>query len=158
MENLLLTPTQIAARLEIEGRSDIVADLLRRGVLPIAGQTEEGIPLVRQHYVDQRGPALIAGDTSALRSPRLRRLALADLPPVPSCGCALDQRGEPAFLCRTGRALETVAELARAFAVAAPHDLFFVRLAAVTAQAFSFHPAGRAGERPRVAVELRQSD
>jgi hypothetical protein len=142
LQNLLLTPTQIAVRLGIEGRADIVADLLRRGLLPIAGQDEEGVPLVRQHHVEQRGPGLLARDFSALRSPRLRRLAVADLPPLLPCGCAIDQRDEPTFLCRTGQSLEIAMGLARAFAAAAPHDLFFQRLAAITEEALARHLAG----------------
>jgi hypothetical protein len=144
LENLLLTPTQVAMRLGIDGRSDIVADLLRRGLLPIAGQDEEGVPLVRQHHVERRGPALLARDFGALPS-RFRRLAIADLPPPLPCGCAIDERDGPTFLCRTGRALEASAKLAQAFLAAAPADSFFKRLAVVTAEAFSAHLTG--GER-----------
>jgi hypothetical protein len=147
LQNLLLTPAQIAARLGIEGRSDIVADFLRRGLLPIAGQDEEGVPLVRQHYVEQRGLALLARDFGALRSPRLHRLVAADLPPPLPCGCAIDQQGQPTILCRTGRALEVSALLAQAFLAAAPVDSFFVRLAAVTAKALLAHLSGGRGER-----------
>lgn len=144
MGNVLLTPAQVAARLGIEGRSDIVADLLRRGLLPIAGQDEEGVPLIRQHYVEQRGSALLAGDFGLL-SPRLRRLAAADLSPPLLCGCAIDARDCPIFLCRTGQALEAAARLAQAFIAAAPADPFFKRLGTVTAQALSTHLRGDGG-------------
>jgi hypothetical protein len=132
----------VAIRLGIKGRSDIVADLLRRGLLPIAGQDEEGVPLVRQHHIEQRGPALLARDFGALPSPRFRRLAIAELPPLLPCGCAIDERDGPIFLCRTGRALEATARLAQAFIAAAPADPFFKRLAVVTAEAFSAHLRG----------------
>jgi hypothetical protein len=154
LQNLLLTPAQVAMRLGIDDRSDIVADLLRRGLLPIAGQDEEGVPLVREHHVEQRGPALLTRDFSALPS-RFRRLAVADLPPPLPCGCAIDELDNPIFLCPTGRALEATARLAQAFIAAAPADPFFRRLAVVAAEAFSDHLSSKRGELRLLHVEKR---
>jgi hypothetical protein len=67
---------------------------------------------------------------------------MAELPPLLPCGCASDERNDPMFRCRTGRALEAAARLAQAFIAAAPADPFFKRLVVVTAESLSAHLRG----------------
>jgi hypothetical protein len=53
---MLLTPRQVAARLGVSVERVLL--WTREGLLPIAGQDEEGRPLFREHLVATRGAEL----------------------------------------------------------------------------------------------------
>jgi hypothetical protein len=140
--NCLLTTRQVAERLGVD--HEHVLSWAAKRLLPISGQTEEGIPLIRAAIVETVGEALVSGVPKNLRSPRLRRLlADKDQPRVLPCGCAFATATEsdPVFLCYGARSLESAMRLAAALAAVAPRDAFFQRLAQVSAEAFARHLA-----------------
>jgi hypothetical protein len=146
--------------------------LVRRGRLRIAGQTAEGHLLFRETEVVRAAKQLPARD---LIDPDNR-----DSPPgLLPCGCywappvCIGENGppesEPEFLCPEAQGLDQARRLAAAFALAAPSDLFFCRLADVTREAFERHiadpgqrnataPPGRDGAQSVVCVPTPPND
>jgi hypothetical protein len=75
------------------------------------------------------------------RSPRNRETLLIN-PPARPCGCSLNPAsGRPFIICAEGQGLDLARRLAAAFALAAPADPFFRRLADITREAFERHIA-----------------
>jgi hypothetical protein len=112
--------------------------------LRIAGQTEDGRALFREAEVLRAAQEMLARD---LIDPDNRDVAPGLLP----CGCCwappvcIGENGpperEPEFLCHEAQGLVQARRLAAAFALAAPSDRFFRRLADVTREAFERHIA-----------------
>jgi hypothetical protein len=141
----LMTPPEIAENLDV-GEEE-VALWFRHGQLVADARNESGQPLAYRWRVKRDGPGLAAGERvrisrrSRLPSRKLRAEILIDPPALP-CGCSIDPDiGRPFFLCADARALQSAERLAAAFAMAAPDDPFFRRLAAVTREAFERHIA-----------------
>ena len=85
------------------------------------------------------------------------RVGLFRLADPRACGCVLSpDTGKRAVLCGDALALQSAARLAAAFALAAPDDPFFRRLAAVTSEAFERHIADP-GQRNVTAPPSRHS-
>jgi hypothetical protein len=141
--NLLLTCTEAARRVGVASTLRLLAHA-RRGNLRIAGQTEDGHVLFREEEVLRAAHKMPPRD---LLDPDDRDLPTGLL----LCGCCFAPpiragenrplEGEPEFLCREAQGLDMARRLAAAFAMAAPDDPFFRRLAAVTREAFERHIA-----------------
>lgn len=141
--NLILTCAEAARRVGATSTLRLLAQV-RQGKLRVAGQTADGRALFREAEVLRAAQEMPARD---LMDPDNRELPPGLLP----CGCwwARPTRigenwppeGEPEFLCPEAHGLDLARRLAAAFALAAPDDLFFRRLAAVTREAFERHIA-----------------
>jgi hypothetical protein len=139
----LMTPPEIAEYLDV-GEEE-VALWFRYGQLVADARNESGQPLAYRWRVKRDGPGLAAGERvrisrrSRLPARKLRAEILIDPPALP-CGCSIDPDiRRPFFLCADARALQSAERLAEAFALAAPDDPFFRRLADVTREAFERH-------------------
>lgn len=152
---LLMTAAEAADYLAVP--IEAVALWLRDGRLLVAARGENGVPLIYRWRVERDGPRLAAQEPVRFAKDPLvgqkRRTLLID-PPALECGCSFASpegalARQPIFLCRTARALEASARLAQAFVTVAPHDPFFERLAAVTADALSAHLRGEIRDRQR---------
>lgn len=140
-----MTPPEIADYLDV-GEEE-VALWFRHGQLVADARNESGQPLAYRWRVKRDGPGLAAGERvritrrSGLPSRKVRAEILIDPPTLP-CGCSIDpDTRRTFFLCPDARALQSAERLASAFALAAPDDRFFRRLAAVTREAFERHIA-----------------
>lgn len=142
---LFLTAAEAAERLGV-GAGRVTA-WAGRGLLRIAGQSEGGDPLFREHVIADLGERLAGSEVpDEKRLPRKARPALwgDNSPPLAlDCGCMLSGRSAdpPHFLCREAHGLDLARRLTAAFMAAMPDDPFFVRLAAVTQDALERHIA-----------------
>ena len=139
-----------------------VAAWAQDGHLPACARSESGELLFYRWRVERDGPKLAATEAVRFRQANSRRksVMLHDGRRLP-CGCVLvdtgEASGEPVWLCPDARALQSVERLTAAFAAATPDDLFFRRLARVTADALARHLAFTTQETETAAERHRHA-
>jgi hypothetical protein len=137
------------------------------GLLPVCARGEDGQLLFRRWRIEKLGPKLVS---AADIEPRFKKAGgrrghamFHDCRKLP-CGCAIagsegdeigKDAGQPVWLCADARALQSAERLATAFAMAAPGDPFFRRLAAVTREAFQRH-VGTVAPECKPSAHLRE--